>query len=158
MTAKVPPKSSGGLTRSQVMARVKSTDTAPEMTVRRALHAAGLRYRLHLKNLPGRPDVVLSSRRVALFVHGCFWHSHAGCRRARMPSTRQDYWGPKLARNQERDFTNEHALRNAGWNVLVVWECQTKDAEIMHRTVQSIFELPIQNALRSRKHRCGSSR
>jgi DNA mismatch endonuclease (patch repair protein) len=99
------------------MRRVKSTDTAPEMKVRRALHAAGLRYSLHRADLPGKPDV----------VHGCFFHSHPGCCRARIPATRQDHWIPKLRRNAERDRRNEAALTAAGWRVRIVWECELKD-------------------------------
>jgi DNA mismatch endonuclease, patch repair protein len=115
------------LTRSQTMARVKSTDTTPEIAVRQALHAAGFRYRLHRVDLPGKPDIVLPGRRVVVFVHGCFWHSHPGCRRARMPSTRQDYWAPKLARNVARDQAAVKALAAEGWKVVTVWECELKD-------------------------------
>ena len=111
------------LTRSETMARVKSKHTAPELAVRRALHRAGLRYRLHC-DLPGRPDLVLASRRAIVFVHGCFWHSHPGCPRARLPATRQEYWLPKLARNAQRDRLAQHALTTAGWRVHVIWECE----------------------------------
>ncbi len=111
------------LTRSETMARVKSKHTAPELAVRRALHRAGLRYRLHC-DLPGRPDLVFAGRRAIVFVHGCFWHSHPGCPRARLPATRQDYWLPKLARNAQRDRLAEQALTAAGWRVHVIWECE----------------------------------
>lgn len=114
------------LTRSETMAQVRSVNTTPEMEVRRALHRAGLRYSLHRRNLPGRPDIALPSRRSVVFVHGCFWHSHQGCKRARLPSTRQDYWLPKLARNAARDVVNEAALTASGWRVHVVWECQIR--------------------------------
>ena len=107
------------------MARVRSRHTSPELSLRRALHAAGLRYRLHGR-LPGSPDIVLSKARLAIFVHGCFWHSHPACKRARTPSTRQDYWIPKLARNVERDRSSIAALEGLGWRVIVVWECETK--------------------------------
>ena len=111
------------LTRSETMARVKSKHTAPELAVRRALHRAGLRYRLHC-DLPGRPDLVFASRRAIVFVHGCFWHSHPGCPRARLPASRQEYWLPKLARNAQRDHLVQHALAAAGWRVHIIWECE----------------------------------
>lgn len=119
-TTKVDPA------RSAQMAKVKNRDTKPEMRVRRALHTAGLRYRLHAKDLPGRPDIVLRSRRIAIFVHGCFWHRHPdpACKRARMPKTRVDFWEPKLEGNRARDLRNEAALRDAGWDVHILWECE----------------------------------
>jgi DNA mismatch endonuclease (patch repair protein) len=114
--------------RSAQMARIRGKNTKPEMRVRKALHAAGLRYRLHDKRLPGRPDLVFPSRRVALFVNGCFFHQHPGCPQARMPKSRLDFWGPKLAGNAERDHRQWNELRDAGWHVVIVWECETKDA------------------------------
>lgn len=113
-------------TRSDIMARVRSKDTAPELAVRRALHATGLRFRLHRADLPGRPDIVLPRRKTAVFVHGCFWHSHPGCKRACVPATRQEYWVPKLRRNVERDRTATDALRAVGWRVIVIWECEAR--------------------------------
>lgn len=113
------------LDRSKIMARVRSLNTQPEMLVRKALHKAGLRYRLHIKGLPGTPDIVLAARRVVVDVRGCFWHQHPGCHRAKIPKTHQDYWLPKLARNVLRDEENERALRAAGWATLIIWECQT---------------------------------
>ena len=124
------------------MRRVKSTDTAPEMAVRQALHAAGLRYRLHKADLPGKPDVVLTRHRTIVFVHGCFFHSHHGCGRARIPATRQDYWIPKLARNAARDRRNEAALNAAGWKVLVVWECELRDSARLPALVAEIRDAP----------------
>jgi DNA mismatch endonuclease (patch repair protein) len=106
------------------MARIKSRNTAPEIEVRRALHAAGLRFRLHRRDLPGSPDIVLPGRRAVVFVHGCFWHRHRGCHRARMPATRQEYWAPKLARNVVRDAAAQAALLAAGWRVHIVWACE----------------------------------
>ena len=105
------------------MARIRSKDTAPEMAVRKMLHAHGYRYRLHRKDLPGKPDVVLTKHRVAIFVHGCFWHQHKGCRFAATPKSNAGYWGPKLSRNVQRDEQSVRALQQAGWRVLVVWEC-----------------------------------
>ena len=113
--------------RSWIMGRVKSQDTAPELYVRRALHAAGLRFRLHDKRLPGAPDLVLRKHRTVVFVHGCQWHWH-GCRRSRMPSSNVDYWRRKINRNVERDAANAAALDALGWRVAVVWECELAPA------------------------------
>ena len=115
----------------QRMSRVGSKDTKPEMTVRRTAHALGYRYRLHAKDLPGSPDLVFRSRKKAVFVHGCYWHRHPGCKRASTPSTRREYWQAKFDRNVARDAAAEAALREAGWDVLVVWECETKDPDAL---------------------------
>lgn len=112
------------------MARIGSKDTAPEMIVRRLLHSLGYRYRLHRKALPGTPDIVLPGRRTAIFVHGCFWHSH-GCKIGRPPKTRSEFWGPKLQRNRERDKGNREALEAMGWTVETVWQCETRDREAL---------------------------
>lgn len=113
--------------RSAVMRRVKGRDTGPEKTVRRLLTALGARYRLHRKDLPGRPDIVMAGRRLAIFVHGCFWHGHDCARGARVPQQNRDYWLGKVARNRERDIASRAALEAAGWRVEVVWECELKD-------------------------------
>ena len=112
--------------RSAVMRRVKGRDTAPEMTVRRLLRQAGIGYRLGGCDLPGRPDVVMQGRRVALFVHGCFWHGHDCARGARQPKSNADYWRAKIGRNRERDGRNEALLRGQGWTVITVWECDMR--------------------------------
>lgn len=113
------------------MSRIRSTDTAPELVVRRLLFRHGLRYRLHVKDLPGKPDIVFKSRRVAIFVHGCFWHCHPSneCSDSRPPKSNTDYWGPKLSRNVERDRNAISALREQGWRVMVIWDCETKDQD-----------------------------
>ena len=111
------------------MRRVKGRDTAPELTVRRALTRLGARYRLHRKDLPGSPDIVLPGRRLALFVHGCFWHGHDCARGARVPQANRDYWLAKVARNRARDEASATALANLGWRVETLWECELKDAE-----------------------------
>ena len=108
------------------MSGIGGRNTKPEIVVRKALFAAGFRFRLHRKDLPGHPDVVLPGRRVVVFIHGCFWHSHPGCRHARMPATRKEFWERKLAANVERDRRVRDALLSAGWRVLVVWECATR--------------------------------
>jgi DNA mismatch endonuclease (patch repair protein) len=115
------------LTRSQIMSRIRSENTIPEMVVRRKLHSSGLRYRLHVRTLPGTPDIVLPSRHAIVEVRGCFWHQHPACRAARLPQSRQDYWTPKLARNVERDALNAAFLSDLGWQVIVIWECETRD-------------------------------
>lgn len=109
------------------MALIKGRDTKPEMRVRRAMHAAGLRYRLHAKDLPGKPDLVFRARRVAVFVHGCFWHQHPdpSCKLARMPKSKLDFWRPKLEGNRLRDVKVREELEARGWSVVEVWECQT---------------------------------
>lgn len=114
----------------------------PEMTVRRLVHGMGFRYRLHRKDLPGKPDLVFGPRRKVIFVHGCFWHQHSDpqCRIARAPKSRLDYWQPKLTRNQERDRENEAALRHQSWDVLTVWECQTKDLETLKARLEGFLQ------------------
>lgn len=113
--------------RSANMSRIRGKDTAPEVRVRRVAHRMGLRFRLHRKDLPGRPDLVLPKHRLAVFVHGCFWHRHPGCPRASTPSTRVDFWQAKFQTNVERDARQIAALEADGWNVLVLWECGLKD-------------------------------
>ncbi len=114
-------------TRSRIMRAVKSRDTAPEMTVRSMIHRMGYRFRLHRKDLPGKPDIVFPSLKRAIFVHGCFWHGHDCARGDRAPKANADYWQSKIARNRNRDASNTVALRTAGWQVAVIWECQLKD-------------------------------
>lgn len=108
--------------RSQVMARVGSKDTKPELLIRKGLHAAGFRYRLHVKELPGKPDLVFRRYRSVIFVNGCFWHGHS-CPRCRTPNSNTEYWNQKVARNVERDAVNRQSLLDEGWRVLTVWEC-----------------------------------
>lgn len=125
--------------RSAVMRAVRSKDTAPEMTVRRAAHRMGYRFRLHRRDLPGCPDLVFPSRRAAIYVHGCFWHGH-NCRRgARRPATNTDYWRKKIERNRIRDAANQEALRALGWCVLVVWECETKTGEELRAKLEGFL-------------------
>ncbi len=114
--------------RSAVMRRVKSTDTSPEMTVRRLLTRMGVGYRLHRKDLPGKPDIVMAGRKLAIFVHGCFWHGHDCARGARVPKANRPYWEAKVGRNRARDIEHRAALEAMGWRVVVLWECGLKDA------------------------------
>ncbi|MFD1331105.1 very short patch repair endonuclease [Methylopila musalis] len=115
--------------RSAVMARIKGKNTGPEVRVRKVAHAMGLRFRLNRTDLPGKPDLVFPKFRVALFVHGCFWHQHDGCRRASMPKSKTEYWGPKLRRNVERDALVAPALELLDWRAVIIWECETHDSE-----------------------------
>jgi DNA mismatch endonuclease (patch repair protein) len=117
--------------RSAVMAKVKSRDTKPELLLRRILTDLGARYRLHRKDLPGSPDVAMPGRRLAVFVHGCFWHGHDCARGSRVPKANRDYWLAKVARNKARDARNLTDLAAAGWRVETVWECQMKDRDTL---------------------------
>lgn len=118
--------------RSARMRLIRGRDTKPEWIVRRAFHAAGLRYRLHARDLPGRPDIVFRKARVVVFVHGCFWHQHPdpACRRARMPKSRRDFWEPKLLGNRSRDEAVRAKLEMAEWRVIEIWECELNAARL----------------------------
>ena len=117
------------IVRSRIMANVKSKDTQPEMQVRRMLHGLGYRYRLHRRDLPGRPDLTFPSRKKVVFVNGCFWHQHSGCPRATIPATNREFWIAKLERNRLRDERNQTLLSLDGWKVMTVWECQLRDID-----------------------------
>jgi DNA mismatch endonuclease, patch repair protein len=125
--------------RSANMRQIRSKDTKPEVLLRRLLHAQGYRFRLHRKDLPGKPDLVFPSRKKAIFVHGCFWHQHPGCREGRVPGSRREYWEPKLARNQQRDAAAQAALKEQGWRYLIVWECELDDATSAIKNVVSFL-------------------
>jgi DNA mismatch endonuclease, patch repair protein len=114
--------------RSANMARIGQRNTAPEVLVRRSLHDMGYRFRLHRRDLPGTPDIVLPRHRVAVLVHGCFWHRHPNCQFAYTPKTRLDFWSRKFEQNVERDQRNEVALKERGWTVVTIWECETTDS------------------------------
>lgn len=115
-------------TRSRMMAGIKGQNTQPEMLVRRFLHANGYRFRLHRRDLPGSPDIVLSKFRTCIFIHGCFWHRHPGCRYSTTPKTNSDFWLKKFESNVERDIRVKAALESTGWAVLTFWECQIKSS------------------------------
>ncbi len=125
-------------TRSRVMASVRSKNTKPEMLVRSTAHKLGYCYRLHRKNLPGKPDMVFPSRRIALFVHGCFWHGHDCSHGRRLPVTNADYWREKIRRNMERDARVQAELIDLGWKPVIVWECQIKDTEFPQSLAKAI--------------------
>lgn len=120
------------------MARVRGKDTAPELRVRRIAHRMGLRFRLHRKDLPGRPDLVFPKYRAAVFVHGCFWHRHARCPRASTPATRVEFWQAKFEANKARDRRQIQALQELGWRVLTIWECELKDEGFVEAALQSL--------------------
>ncbi|MBU9246578.1 very short patch repair endonuclease [Burkholderia multivorans] len=132
------PNKTAEALRSRTMRAVKSKDTGPEMIVRRFLHAAGLRYRLHDTRLPGKPDLVFPGRRIALFVHGCFWHQHPNCPASARPKSSLDYWTRKLDGNVARDARHQDALKAAGWTVLVIWECQTRNVEALDELLREL--------------------
>lgn len=115
------------VTRSRMMSGIRGKHTRPEILVRKALFAVGLRFRLHRRDLPGAPDIVMAGRKVAIFVHGCFWHQHAACKFAKLPATRPEFWVSKLSGNVSRDQRATEALLADGWRVLTVWECATRD-------------------------------
>jgi DNA mismatch endonuclease (patch repair protein) len=128
--------------RSALMSRIKSRDTGPEIALRRALFGRGLRFRIHRRGLPGKPDIVFVSKRVAVFCHGCFWHGHEGCYRA--PKTNMEFWSRKLAANMDRDRRNRMALEAMGWRVVQVWECHIRrDIDTVVNSIVSLLSLPF---------------
>ena len=141
--------------RSAVMRRVKGKDTTPELKVRKALTALGARYRLHRKDLPGSPDVVLPGRRLALFVHGCFWHGHDCARGARVPKANRDYWLAKVGRNRARDAASREALIALGWRVETIWECDLKDAEALRVRLVDLLAAQPSTPTPGRNNRTG---
>lgn len=125
--------------RSRLMSRVKTRNTKPERSVRKLLSALGYRYRLHSKLLPGKPDIVFNRLKKAIFVHGCFWHGHQGCPRGKRPSSRQDFWYPKLDKNAERDAATLSELESRGWSTLVIWECEVRNTEALQEKLSQFL-------------------
>ncbi len=128
--------------RSSVMRRVNSTDTSPELKVRRLLRRMGVGYRLHRRDLPGKPDIVMAGRRLAIFVHGCFWHGHDCARGSRVPKANRDYWEAKVGRNRARDVEHRAALEAKGWRVLTLWECDLKDDAALEARLRAEVAAP----------------
>jgi DNA mismatch endonuclease, patch repair protein len=128
--------------RSANMARIRNKDTGPEIALRKLIYGLGYRFRLHCKDLPGKPDLVFRSRRKIIFLHGCFWHQHKECPEGRIPGSNRDYWEYKLRRNLERDAENEAALEIAGWKVLTVWECNLRDLKSIRKTLLRFLGKP----------------
>lgn len=127
------------ITRSENMRRIRSKNTRPEMVVRRLIHSMGYRYRLHRKDIAGKPDISIRSRKTAIFIHGCFWHQHSGCREGRMPKSNVAYWIPKLRRNVSRDEAALEYLSSLGWKTLVIWECETRDIDTLKNKILLFF-------------------
>jgi len=125
--------------RSAMMARIGQRDTVPELAVRRSLHRSGYRFRLHRRDLPGTPDITLPRYKTIVFVHGCFWHRHPGCRFAYMPKSRVDFWDKKFQTNIARDGRVQQQLEQRGWTVLVVWECETVEAGALDRRLRNLL-------------------
>lgn len=130
--------------RSALMGRIRGANTKPEMLVRQLVHGMGYRYRLHRRDLPGTPDLVFPSRRKIIFVHGCFWHRHEGCRFAYEPKSRQEFWARKFEQNLKRDKAALAALRAAGWKVMIIWECETRNVEEISQRVRMFLDSPGQ--------------
>jgi DNA mismatch endonuclease (patch repair protein) len=126
--------------RSRNMARVRDRNTGPELTVRRLLHRMGYRFRLHRKDLPGRPDIVLPRYRSVIFVHGCFWHGHSGCRAAARPTSNAEFWNRKLDSNIQRDQAVRQELTGQKWNVLVVWECELREIQALEERLRAFLQ------------------
>ena len=124
--------------RSRIMASIRGQDTKPEIALRKALHASGLRFRLHTKALGCKPDILLPGRRLAIFVHGCFWHQHKGCKFGRKPKSRLEFWNEKFRRNRERDARDIEAVRSANWTPIVIWECELRNRERLIEIVNEI--------------------
>lgn len=125
--------------RSKNMAAIKSKNTSPELIVRKILFSEGYRYRIHDSKLPGKPDIVLKKYKTVIFVHGCFWHSHANCKRANMPKTNLDYWSNKISKNVDRDKEHYEELKEGEWKILIIWECQTKDREQVRKLLSKVL-------------------
>lgn len=143
----LPRRLRAPLSRSEQMGRIRAKNTKPELVVRAMVHSLGRRFRLHVSDLPGRPDIANRTGRWAIFVHGCFWHSHDGCRLASKPRSNQAYWSDKLERNQRRDQSNLLALTNARFRVLTVWECQARDQQALKLELERFFgDLPSAGA------------
>ena len=126
--------------RSRVMSRIRSRDTKPEKLVRCMMHSLGYRFRLHDKNLPGRPDLVLKKHQTAVFVNGCFWHQHPGCKKAASPKSNNVYWDAKLAKNVDRDKKNIETIENEGWRCFILWECETNDIEALRNKIKVFMD------------------
>lgn len=128
-------------TRSRMMAGIRGKNTRPELAVRSAIHAAGFRFTLHNKKLPGSPDIVLPRYKTAIEVRGCFWHRHPGCRFATTPATNREFWQTKFRENVRRDARNQEALKSAGWRLLVVWECEARDPPKVSRLIKRLLRI-----------------
>ena len=139
LTKLAPRRSRSPLSRSEMMGRIRSKNTLPEIKTRAVVHAFGYRFRIHVSDLPGKPDLANKSKHWAVFVHGCFWHAHEGCRLASSPRSNTTYWAEKLARNRSRDVAHEAALSSLGFKVLTVWECESRDDARLRDVVEQFI-------------------
>lgn len=130
--------------RSQIMSRIRGYDTEPELTVRSIVHRMGYRFRLHRKDLPGNPDIVLPRHRKVIFIHGCFWHGHKGCARSKRPGTNVSFWQNKLDKNIKRDKRQQRELRNLGWKYLIIWQCELNKPNRMQNKVKRFLNKQVQ--------------
>lgn len=128
-------------TRSYNMSRIRSKDTKPELLVRKFLHKNGFRYRLHVKDMPGKPDIVLPKYKTVIFIHGCFWHGHEGCKYATIPKTRTEWWSNKIGLNARNDIASIEVLKKAGWNYIIIWGCELKNATLLNTLELIILKL-----------------
>ena len=126
--------------RSQIMSRISGKNTEPEIIVRSLIHKMGYRFRLHRRDLPGKPDIVLTKYKKVIFVNGCFWHGHEGCSRAKRPTSNQNFWNEKLDKNIKRDTKNLFSLELLGWRTLVIWQCQTKNEKVLKKILTSFLD------------------
>jgi len=124
------------------MQKIKGKDTKPEIVVRKVVYSMGFRYRLHSKDLPGKPDLVFKQKKKAIFVHGCFWHQHPGCKQCHIPKSNLSYWKPKLQQTTKRDVENIRQLHSMGWSTLIIWECETKCPETLKKKLIDFLTLP----------------
>ncbi len=127
--------------RTEIMSSVKQRHTKPEILVRKILHRHGFRFRLHNKKLPGTPDIVLPKHKAVIFVHGCFWHQHEGCRKSRRPTSNVEFWNEKLDKNIARDDQKESELKNSGWKVLTIWDCEIKNENLLIEEVENFLRV-----------------
>lgn len=133
--------------RSEIMSRVRSKDTGPEMVVRRLVHSLGYRYRLHSKKLPGKPDLTFTGKKKVIFVHGCFWHYHEDCKIAHLPKSNLDIWKPKLEGNKCRDLRNQKELLELGWEFIVIWECELNNIEMISKRIRMFLSDPPKGSI-----------
>jgi DNA mismatch endonuclease (patch repair protein) len=126
--------------RSEIMSKIRATETKPEKIVRKFLFAKGFRFRIYLKSLPGKPDIVLPKYKTAIFIHGCFWHGHKNCKAATLPQTRRKFWTDKINDNKKRDAKNYKDLKKSGWKVITIWQCQIKNKSRQKRTLNLLID------------------
>jgi len=129
--------------RSEIMSRIRGKNTTPELIVRKLVYSMGYRYRLHYAKLPGKPDLVFPGRKKVIFVHGCFWHGHEGCPKGKLPKTKLDYWGPKLEENKQRDISKQDKLKELGWQILIIWQCELKNPEKLKSNIHDFLNYSL---------------